>query len=153
VQWLVGTVRVLESELPPPMVCWGLNRNLGQDLLNSARAFASDAAPLKAQFISLNLPADFLDQLATHTGAFETASKTKGEGLGAQAGATGGLEDTAHKAAVALHVLATIVRNTYANNPVKRAEWVVASHVEKHPPCRRRKRQPRPRRNRVQCAA
>jgi len=32
VQWLVGTVRVLESELPPPMVCWGLTRNLGQDL-------------------------------------------------------------------------------------------------------------------------
>ena len=32
VQWLVGTVRVLESELPPPLVCWGLTRNLGQDL-------------------------------------------------------------------------------------------------------------------------
>jgi len=32
VQWLVGTVRMLETELPPPMVCWGLTRNLGQDL-------------------------------------------------------------------------------------------------------------------------
>ena len=32
VQWLVGTVRVLETELPPPMACWGLTRNLGQDL-------------------------------------------------------------------------------------------------------------------------
>ena len=32
VQWLVGGVRMLERELPPPMVCFGLTRNLGQDL-------------------------------------------------------------------------------------------------------------------------
>jgi uncharacterized protein (DUF1800 family) len=32
VQWLVGSVRVLERELPPPMVCFALTRNLGQDL-------------------------------------------------------------------------------------------------------------------------
>lgn len=32
VQWLVGSVRMLESQLPPPIVCWGLTRNLGQDL-------------------------------------------------------------------------------------------------------------------------
>lgn len=32
VHWLVGSVRVLERELPPPIVCMGLIRNLGQDL-------------------------------------------------------------------------------------------------------------------------
>jgi uncharacterized protein (DUF1800 family) len=32
VQWLVGTVRMLECELPPPLACWALTRNLGQDL-------------------------------------------------------------------------------------------------------------------------
>src|SRR5438034_4381172 len=32
VQSLVGSVRVLERELPPPIVCFGLTRNLGQDL-------------------------------------------------------------------------------------------------------------------------
>jgi uncharacterized protein (DUF1800 family) len=32
VQWLVGSVRVLERDLPPPIVCFGLTRNLGQDL-------------------------------------------------------------------------------------------------------------------------
>jgi uncharacterized protein (DUF1800 family) len=31
-QWLVGSVRMLENQLPPPIVCWGLTRNLGQDL-------------------------------------------------------------------------------------------------------------------------
>jgi len=32
VQWLVGSVRILERELPPPLVCFALTRNLGQDL-------------------------------------------------------------------------------------------------------------------------
>lgn len=32
VQWLVGTVRMLECELPPPAVATDLVRNLGQDL-------------------------------------------------------------------------------------------------------------------------
>jgi uncharacterized protein (DUF1800 family) len=32
VQWLVGSVRMLESELPPPLACFALTRNLGQDL-------------------------------------------------------------------------------------------------------------------------
>jgi uncharacterized protein (DUF1800 family) len=32
VQWLVGSVRVLERDLPPPLVCFELTRNLGQDL-------------------------------------------------------------------------------------------------------------------------
>ena len=32
VQWLVGTARVLECELPPPLVSFGIIRSLGQDL-------------------------------------------------------------------------------------------------------------------------
>jgi uncharacterized protein (DUF1800 family) len=32
VQWLVGSVRVLECELPPPLASWGMLRQLGQDL-------------------------------------------------------------------------------------------------------------------------
>ena len=32
VQWLVNSVRVLERPLPPPLICSGLTRNLGQDL-------------------------------------------------------------------------------------------------------------------------
>jgi uncharacterized protein (DUF1800 family) len=32
VQWLVGSVRMLERPLPPPVICFSLTRNLGQDL-------------------------------------------------------------------------------------------------------------------------
>jgi hypothetical protein len=105
--------------------------NSGQKLLNAARAFITDATPLKAQFITLNLPADFLDTLQTHTDAFETTLKSKARGKQTQAGATSGIADTAHNAVIALHVVDTIVRNTYKNDPAKLAEWTVASHVER----------------------
>jgi uncharacterized protein (DUF1800 family) len=32
VQWLVGSVRMLECDLPPTLVSWGMTRQLGQDL-------------------------------------------------------------------------------------------------------------------------
>ncbi len=111
-----------------------------QALLNSARAFQTDAAAFSAQFISLGLSADFITQLGTDITDLETAIKARGAGTGAQAGATGGLEDTANKAAIALHVLKTIVPNVYKNDPAKLAEWASASHVEKHTPVPRAKK-------------
>lgn len=32
VQWLVGSVRMLSCDLPPTLICWGMLRQLGQDL-------------------------------------------------------------------------------------------------------------------------
>lgn len=32
VQWLVGTSRMLQSDLPPPIICMGMLRSLGQDI-------------------------------------------------------------------------------------------------------------------------
>ena len=105
-----------------------------QELLNTARAFATDAAPFQAQFVSLNLAATFIADLNTDIDDFETAIKGKGTGKGKKAGATTGIGKTIHDAGIALHVLNTIVPNTYKNDPQKLAEWVVASHVEKHTP-------------------
>jgi hypothetical protein len=113
-------------------------------LLNTARAFQNDAAAFSTQFISLGLPNDFITQLGTDITDFETAMKTKGTASGERSGATGGLEDTAQKAAVALHILKTIVPNTYKNDPAKLAEWETASHVEKHTPVPRKKPAPAP---------
>jgi len=110
-----------------------------QALLNSARAFQADAPAFSAQFISLGLDANFITNLGTDITNFEASISAKGAGVGAQAGATGGLENTAHKAAIALHVLKTIVPNIYKNNPAKLAEWATASHVEKHTPVQRAK--------------
>jgi len=117
-----------------------LPRSAGdQALLNAARAFQTDVAPFSAQLINLGLDANFLANLGTDITNFEAAISAKSAGTGTQAGATGGLEDAAHKAAVALHVLNTVVRNKYKNDPQKLAEWATASHVEKHTPVPRAK--------------
>ena len=105
-----------------------------QALLNAARAFATDAAPFQAQFVSLKLATTFIADLNDEIDDFEKAIKAKGSGGGKKAGATGGLRQTIHDAGIALHVLNTVVPNTYKNDPAKRAEWVVASHVAKHTP-------------------
>jgi hypothetical protein len=110
------------------------HNNGDQALLNSARAFAADAVPFTALFVSVGLAATFITQLNTDITDFETVVTGKGTALGTQAGATGGLENAAQQAAVALHVLNTIVKNTYKNDPAKLAEWATASHVEKHTP-------------------
>ena len=117
-----------------------LPRNHGaQDMLNAARAFQTDAAAFSASLIDLGLPATFLTQLGTDIAAYETAIAAKGAGQTAQGGATGSIHDTTHQAAIALHVLGTIVTNTYKNDPAKLAEWAIASHVEKHTPVPREK--------------
>src|SRR5277367_1161379 len=64
-------------------------RNHGaQDSLNSARAFATDAVPFSAQFISVGLAANFIAQLNTDIAGYETAISAKGSGAGVQGGAT-----------------------------------------------------------------
>ncbi len=105
-----------------------------QELLNTARAFVTDTAPFSAQLIELKLAPTFIADLTADIAAFETAIQGKGTGKGKKAGATTGLGKTIHDAGIALHVLNTVVPNTYKNDPTKLAEWVVASHIEKHTP-------------------
>jgi hypothetical protein len=115
-----------------------------QTMLTTARAFKTDAAPFSAAMIGLGLDPAFLTTLDMHIAALETAISAKGAGQSAQGGATGGIDDTTHKAAVALHVVDTVVRNKYKNDPAKLAEWVIASHVEKHTPVPHAKPAPTP---------
>jgi len=53
-----------------------------QLLLNVARAFAADAAPLAAQFIAHELPADFLEDLRVDIAALEAAISDQSSGVG-----------------------------------------------------------------------
>jgi hypothetical protein len=99
-------------------------------LLTAANQFLQDATPLKAQFLSVNLPADFLDTLQTTITNFNSATDDQSAGAGNRANATTGLGGTTADARKALRNLNTIVNNTYKNNPAVRAEWVVASHID-----------------------
>src|SRR5207237_169697 len=81
--------------------------NGDQALLNSARAFQTDVVPFSAPLIDLGLPADFLTHLGDDITQFEAAISAKGAAQTTQGGATGGIADAAHRAAIALHILET----------------------------------------------
>jgi hypothetical protein len=104
-----------------------------QALLNAARAFATDALPLKAQFIALDMPADFLDQLNADITQFETALNTQQGGSGSRIAATAGLDEKVNTALLATRILDAIIRNKYKNNPAILAEWTAANHTETAP--------------------
>lgn len=99
-------------------------------LLNAARQFLKDATPMKDQFLSVNLAADFLDTLTQTISDFDSATDDQTGGLEGQAISTAGLANTNAAARKALRALNTIVNNTYKTNPAVRAEWVIASHIE-----------------------
>jgi hypothetical protein len=99
-------------------------------LLTAARQFLKDATPMKAQFLTVNLPADFLDTLDQTITNFDNATDDQSGGAGDQVHATVGLAGTTATARKALRNLRTIVRNTFKNDPAVLAEWEAASHID-----------------------
>jgi len=107
--------------------------NNDQNLLNAARAAATDALPLRAQFIAHEMPADFLEDLAEDIADMEAAISTQSSGVGDHVAANAAIDDAITRGMDLLRKLDAIVRNKYANNPGVLAEWTTASHVERAP--------------------
>lgn len=103
------------------------------NVLPVARAFAADAAPLQAEFVACEMPADFLDQLNIAITAFAGATDTQSGGRGAKAGGTTGISSNLQTAFQAVRGLDAIVHNKYRNDPATLAEWAAARHVERTP--------------------
>jgi hypothetical protein len=104
-----------------------------QQLLGTARAFATDAAPLKKDFLRFALPLDFLEELDTHINEFETALNSQQTSMGHQVAATAGIDDALERALSAVRQLDAIVPNTFRNDPLKIAAWHRARHVQRAP--------------------
>ena len=107
--------------------------NNDQALLNAARAFAADAAPLSAQFIGHEMPADFLTDLNTDIANMEAAISHQSSGVGDHVAAGAAIDETIDVGNAIVRKLDAIVRNRYANNPATLAEWTSASHTERSP--------------------
>jgi hypothetical protein len=137
------TARAMADEVP------GLNdkfrvprNNNDSQLLNAARAFAADAAPLSAQFIAHELPADFLADLNADIDAMEAAISEQSGGAGSRVAAGAAIDDAIDRGVEVVRKLDAIVKNKYASNPATLAEWTSASHTERGP--RRRTEEPPP---------
>jgi hypothetical protein len=100
-------------------------------MLASARAFAADAVPFKAEFIRHEMPADFLDDLAADIAAFEASITEQNRSRDARIAATGSIDEAIERGIAALRQLDAIVRNKFRDDPATLAAWASASHVER----------------------
>jgi hypothetical protein len=111
--------------MPPP----------GNDqlLLAAARAAAIDAVPFAAQFIALEMPADFLEDLADDIAQLERTISNHASGVGDGVAARVAIETKVDEGIAATNKLGAIMKNKYANDPATLAEWTSASRIERAP--------------------
>ena len=102
-------------------------------LLNTAHSYATNAGPLKAQFIAHEMPADFIEDLNEDIAELETASDSRADAVGDHVSASAGLDDAIDRCLEIIRKLDPIMKNKYADDPGTLAEWISASHVERAP--------------------
>jgi hypothetical protein len=124
----------LEGEQP------GISRNFrmpptngDQALINSARAFIEAATPLKTLFISNELPATFLEDLATAVASFERSVSLYNQRRAENASATAALKNALSGVIKLKAELDPIVRNKFRNDPATLAAWNTASRLKRVP--------------------
>lgn len=104
-----------------------------QALLNSARAFASDAVELKTEFIRHELPANFLETLETHIAEFEQATVGLHQRRTARVSATNAIDSAVERGISIVRQLDAVVKNKFRAQAATLAAWASASHTERPP--------------------
>jgi hypothetical protein len=104
-----------------------------QDLLALARSFATEALPLKAEFVKRGLPADFLDDLADDIEQFEEALTLRMQGTGSHISATAAIDELIERGMEVVSELDPIMRNIFTDDAATLAAWSSASRVERAP--------------------
>jgi len=92
-------------------------------LINSARAFAVDAAPFAAEFVKYGLADNFLEELNRDIELFENAFKEKISGKETRVAATVAIDDAIEQGMDAVRQLDAIVKNRFRDDPAKLAVW------------------------------
>jgi hypothetical protein len=108
-----------------------------QDLLSLARAIATDAAPVRVEFVRRGLSANFIDHLSTLITKFEQAVDQMIQSEETRVAATAAIKDLVRAGMDTLRQLDTIMRNVFVNDPATLAAWVSARHVERTPRSKR----------------
>ena len=102
-----------------------------QRLLASAREFVEEATRFAADFARLGITQAKIDALAADIAQMEAAMNAKASATIQSVGATAGIDEQIDEGMKAEIVLDAIMKNVYADNPVKLTEWKTARHVRR----------------------
>ena len=102
-----------------------------QALLATARAFAKDAAPLKAEFIALEMPPDFLEHLQAAIDGLEAALTDKHSAQRSKAVASTSMENLLEQGMSTITQLHAVVNNKFRGDEAVLVAWKRATHLER----------------------
>jgi hypothetical protein len=102
-------------------------------LVATARAFATAADGMKADFIALEHAADFTEALLQRVADFESADIDQNTGQQNLKGATASIGPLIEEGLGIVKQLDAIMHNKYRSNAEKLGAWATASHVERQP--------------------
>ena len=121
---IARTARALAVDTPALEDQFSLPRHQSdQALLSTARAFANEATPLAAAFITHEMHATFLADLTTAIGQFEAAIHDREAGKADRASAAAGIRAAMRSGMSAVQKLDGIVPNKLDPDPVTLAAW------------------------------
>lgn len=122
----------LEDKFPPPP-------QNDRNMIQAGRTAAVNALPLKANFITHEMPDNFITELTADVVDFEEAIAERDGAVDDHVSSGAAIDDTVDQIMEVVRKLDGPMKNKYADNPAVLAEWLAASHIEKAP---RRQQQP-----------
>ena len=138
VEAISRTARAMALESPGIEERFRLPRNKSdQTLLSTARAFFTGAEPIKADFIRHDLPAAFLENLASNIEDFERAITSLNNSRDARVVATNALGGAIARGVAIVRQLDAVVRNRFREDAATLAAWTSASRIERAARARR----------------
>lgn len=102
-----------------------------QLLIDTARSFVAEATPLKADFVARGMPDTFIEDLEAKIDAFEASIRESSTAKIERVGTNASFKPSLDACREAVADIDPIVKMVYRTNAPKRAEWLVASHVER----------------------
>lgn len=107
--------------------------NGDQKLIAAAREFVEEITAHQADFERLGITAALVGDLNADIDALEAATNLKAQADITGVGATAGIDEQIDNGMDAETFLDAIMKNVYADNPIKLAEWMTARHVKRAP--------------------
>ena len=99
--------------------------------IDTARSFVVKATPLKADFVARGMPDTFIEDLIAKIDAFEASIQESSSARIERVGTNASFKPSLDACREAVADVDPIVKMVYRTNAQKRAEWLVASHVER----------------------
>jgi len=121
----------MSGDFPDIDVLFKFRRNMNdQDLLATARAFATNAAAHAADFIAWGLPATFIADLTAAADEFEASINTTSSAVDGRVSLNAQLNAAISEASKIKRSIGTMVTTQFVANIGAIASWISASHVE-----------------------